>query len=410
MTGRQKRPGILLIGNYPPPFGGVPKHIEDLVPHLAQEGWDVHVLSGGTTGVHRGEYLTVYKDSRSRLVRRGSTVRFLVREVAAGRAGPAIWASRVLPPRVWAAVMTRVSLAAGIIARHDVRVISAYNLLSGVPVGAIAAQMYDVPLVVTNLGEIYSHRREVERQLPLIRRMVTDAAALLAPTEHCARSYGELDLQPAVRVIHHGIDLRRFRPATDMKSLRHRLGLGEKDEVVLYVGRLVREMGLPILLAALPRLLSSRPATRLVVAGAAGDLLSEALRAAAQWPHRVTVATDVSSSNLPGYYAAATLLVVPTLGARACGSLAAAEAMASERPVVASRVGGIPEFVSDGETGILVPPADPDALADAVLMLLADPERRAAMGAAGRERMERLFDTDATNHAFERVFRSVARQ
>ena len=61
------------------------------------------------------------------------------------------------------------------------------------------------------------------------------------------------------------------------------------------------------------------------------------------------------------------------------------EAMAAGRPVVASRAGGIPELVADGRTGLLVEPGDPLALADALLTLLADPERARAMGAAGRK-------------------------
>jgi glycosyltransferase involved in cell wall biosynthesis len=314
----------------------------------------------------------------------------------------------MLPKRVWAAILTRVSLGARIVSAHDIRVISAYNLLGGMPVGAVLAQMFHLPLVVTNLGEIYSHRAEVDRQLPLIRRVVKEAAALLAPTEHCARSYRELGLDPLVEVIHHGIDIRRFSPFASSDGLRSRLALGPADEILLYVGRLVRDMGLETLIAALPRLLSSRPAVRVVIAGGAGELLSEARQAAARTPGRVVVIPDLAPDDLPALYCAASVQVVPTRGARACGSLAAAEAMACARPVVASGVGGIPEFVTDGDTGILIRPDDPDELSRAVLELLDDPVRRAVMGASGRARVERLFDTDVTNRAFEAVFRRVA--
>jgi glycosyltransferase involved in cell wall biosynthesis len=122
----------------------------------------------------------------------------------------------------------------------------------------------------------------------------------------------------------------------------------------------------------------------------------------------VSVAVDVPLHELPAYYAAASVVAAPTRGIRACGSLAAAEAMATARPVVASNVGGVPEFVVDGETGLLVPPETPDRLAAALIELLSDPTRRATFGAAGRRRVKALFDTDATNRAFERVFRDVA--
>src|SRR5437867_2832708 len=148
-------PGILLIGNYPPPFGGVPKHLEELVPYLVRCGWEVHVLSAGTSGIEPGDGFTVYKDPRPAFTRRLATARFLARSAFAGRGGPALAASRRLPLSLWPAIMTRVSLAAKIIEQANIRVISAYNLVTGAPVGAIASEMYRIPLVVTNLGEIY---------------------------------------------------------------------------------------------------------------------------------------------------------------------------------------------------------------------------------------------------------------
>ena len=92
-------------------------------------------------------------------------------------------------------------------------------------------------------------------------------------------------------------------------------------------------------------------------------------------------------------YAAADLVVAPTAGDRACSSLAAAEALATGRPVVASAVGGISELVHDGETGALVPPGNPLALAESVLRLAADAECRRALGARGRRWIEAEWDT-----------------
>jgi glycosyltransferase involved in cell wall biosynthesis len=81
--------------------------------------------------------------------------------------------------------------------------------------------------------------------------------------------------------------------------------------------------------------------------------------------------------------------------------------MATGRPVVAARVGGIPEFVIADTTGILIPPGDPGALAKAVLDLAGDQDRRAAMAAAGRRHVREAFDRMNTNRAFEAVFRAA---
>jgi glycosyltransferase involved in cell wall biosynthesis len=85
------------------------------------------------------------------------------------------------------------------------------------------------------------------------------------------------------------------------------------------------------------------------------------------------------------------------------------EAMASGLPIVASRVGGIPEVVEDGVTGILVPPADSAALSEALLRLLKDPERRKKMGRNGRERVIKLFSWDKTIEATLNVYQDVLR-
>jgi alpha-maltose-1-phosphate synthase len=84
------------------------------------------------------------------------------------------------------------------------------------------------------------------------------------------------------------------------------------------------------------------------------------------------------------------------------------EAMACGTAVVASRVGGIPEVVLQGETGLLVPPADPGALADAVNELVADPDRAAAMGETGRRRAVERFSWRAIAEQTLELYRSVA--
>jgi glycosyltransferase involved in cell wall biosynthesis len=402
------RPGILLIGNYPPPFGGVPKHLEDLVPCLVRRGWDVHILSAGTSGVERGDGFTVYKDPRPAFSRRLATARFLVRSGFAGRAGPALAASRRLPLSLWPAIMTRVSLAARIIEQADIRVISAYNLVTGAPVGTIIAEMYRLPLVVTNLGEIYSHRALIDRQLPMVRHVIRVATALTSLTRHCADSYRELGLAPEVRVMHYGIDRQRLVRAEGGEAVRARLGIPSDAHVVLYVGRWVRDMGLQVLLDGLPTLLAGSQSIHVLIAGAEGELRSAVDTVVAHWRGRVAAAMNVPEEELGDFYAAATVVVAPTLGARACGSLASAEAMAAGKPVVASRVGGIPEYVHEGVTGLLVPPGDPAALTQAVLDLLGDPARLCEFGRRGRERVAELFDAERTNARLEQLFREVA--
>jgi starch synthase len=110
----------------------------------------------------------------------------------------------------------------------------------------------------------------------------------------------------------------------------------------------------------------------------------------AQWHERVVFWGHVAHADLPAHYRRAAVCVVPSRWDNSPNTVY--EAMGCGTPVVASRVGGIPELVVDGETGLLVPPDDPAALAEAVTTLLADPDRRARMGCTARQQALARFE------------------
>jgi glycosyltransferase involved in cell wall biosynthesis len=120
----------------------------------------------------------------------------------------------------------------------------------------------------------------------------------------------------------------------------------------------------------------------------------------------VTFLGWVPNTELPPYYRAAAVSVIPSL--EEGFGIPAAEAMGCEVPVVASDAGGLPEVVEDGITGLVVPRGDSTALARAIGSLLADPDRRRAMGQAGRARALRLFDWDRSAEQFEQLYLEVA--
>ena len=189
------------------------------------------------------------------------------------------------------------------------------------------------------------------------------------------------------RVVYNGIDVARFAPQpTDdpaIRRLRARL-TGDRDcPVLLQVGRLVRWKGGEYTIAALAQLRAELAPT-LVLAGD-GPYRADLERQARElgvadrvvflgpWPHEA----------MPELYAAVDLVVGSSFVNETFG-ISLCEALACERPVVASDFGGFREVVRDGETGLLVPPQDPAALAVALDALLVDPARRRALALAGR--------------------------
>jgi glycosyltransferase involved in cell wall biosynthesis len=198
-------------------------------------------------------------------------------------------------------------------------------------------------------------------------------------------------------VVPNGIDLERFAPPSPAtrRATRASLGVPLDPFLVGVVARLEPEKGHRHLLAAWPAIAEAVPEAWLVLAGTGS--LAASLRAQAQalpdgMARRILFAGD--QTDVPALTAALDMAVLPSL--REAQGIALLEAMASGVPVVATAVGGIPESVRHGREGFLVAPADPAALATAILRLARDEATRARFGASGRGRVEERFGLDAS--------------
>ncbi|MFN8123592.1 MAG: glycosyltransferase [Thermoleophilia bacterium] len=213
-----------------------------------------------------------------------------------------------------------------------------------------------------------------------------DAALVVACTHDVARSLEDAGSRP--RLLPHGVDLDRFRPQAPP---------GGPQLAALAVGRFVEKKGFVHAIRALA--LTQRPVRlRLVGDGPLLGILREAADAAGV-ADRVTFAGRRTHDSLAAEYAAADVVVVPSVvdasGDRDGLPNVVLEAMASGRPVVAADVAAIASAVAHGATGVLVPPADPAAIAWALDELHDDPAARRRMGAAARAVAEERYDLDA---------------
>jgi glycosyltransferase involved in cell wall biosynthesis len=186
-------------------------------------------------------------------------------------------------------------------------------------------------------------------------------------------------------------------------------GPGASDGVpspgfVLSLGQLDSRKGHRVMIAAWPAVRRAHPEARLLLVGdgpCRRDLEAQA-RALG-----VEASVTFAGFRTPAhpFVAASRLLVQPSLTEGMPNAVL--EAMAAGRPVVASRTGGVPELVVPEETGLLVAPGDPDALAAAIVRVLSDPDAAARMGAAGAARARTLFSIEAVRRAIEDVYAAV---
>jgi glycosyltransferase involved in cell wall biosynthesis len=226
---------------------------------------------------------------------------------------------------------------------------------------------------------------------PYVRFLYNHAVdAVIAISEGVRRALVRVGVrEDRIRVVPSGIDPEALVAAPGARAaVRAEWGLAPEDVAVVVVGALERRKGHAVLLAAARRLVFEAPRLRYVFCGAGGE--ADGLMAAAA-PLDGAVRFAGFRRDVAACLAAADLVALPSL-AEGLG-VAALEAMAAGRAVVASRVGGLAEVVAGGVTGLLVPPSDPEALAQALLRLAREPELRARLGAAGRERVRAGYTT-----------------
>jgi phosphatidylinositol alpha-1,6-mannosyltransferase len=178
--------------------------------------------------------------------------------------------------------------------------------------------------------------------------------------------------------------------------------------VILTVARLVRRKGIKYLIEAMPRVLRSLPDTVLLVVGDGPEKprLEEEARILGL-ASRVSFLGKVPEQKLIAFYQASDVFVLPAIVDSEMNTeglgVVLLEAMSMGKPVVASGVGGIPEAVVNGETGLLVKPQDPNDLADAIIRLLGNSELSRKMGDNGRQRVKEVFDWDIVAASFSEV-------
>ncbi len=187
-----------------------------------------------------------------------------------------------------------------------------------------------------------------------------------------------------IALIPDGIEIPPQLPDAAVKAeVRARCGMGQGDFVVGHLGAFTQEKGQDVALEAFALLTARLPRARLLLGGDGPTRTSPALAALlTRVADRVHLCGDIE--DLDEFYPALDLFIMPSR-AEGLGS-AALHAMAYGLPVIASRVGGLPEIVAEGENGWLVPPEAPQALADVIVAAAADRERLRQLGEKGRER------------------------
>jgi rhamnosyl/mannosyltransferase len=274
-------------------------------------------------------------------------------------------------------------------------------LLSGSPGPSVLTYHSDI-VRQRFLGAAY--RPLLRRVLDRVDRIIVGSPPMIANSEILA-PYAE-----KCRVIPFGIETERFEPTAAVLARAAELRGEHRRPVVLFVGRLIYYKGADVLVRAMADVDAD-----LVMIGS-GPLRSELEATAAQLgiAERVTIVPPVDDAELAAWYRAAEVFCLPSVARSEAYGLVQLEAHASGTPVVSTDLPtGVPWVNVDGETGLVVPPADSPALAAALRTLLSDATLRARLGAHARERALTTFGTrtmvDSTLAVYDEVLRNAGR-
>ncbi len=207
--------------------------------------------------------------------------------------------------------------------------------------------------------------------------------------------------------VYNGIDLERFRPRSSARqSARNRLACGRDTVVYMTVGRLVPVKGYDDLLQAFRTVVERVPQSKLFIIGE-GERRARLERQACTLGLEEAVEFLGWREDVDDLLDACDVFVLSSLNEGL--GLVVVEAMAKKLPVVATRVGGVPEVVVEGRTGVLVKPSSPNDMAEAMVELGSSPELRSAFGSAGRRRAEKYFSIESTVRSTEAIYVSLSR-
>ena len=257
------------------------------------------------------------------------------------------------------------------------------------------------------VSTVHSSRVRSAEDREQLRRLTPHMDQLIAVSRSIERKIvDERRNTTRVRMIYNGVDLERYDHQEPCCTLRDDYGMEPGSQIVGVVARLDPEKGHPTLLEAWPAVLRAVPDAYLLIVGEGArreDLERQAreLRIA----HRVVFTGR--RDDVPAVTAALDVAVLPSY--REAQGLTILEAMALSRPVVASNVGGIPEMIEHGVTGLLVPPHDPAALAAAIVRLLNDHSFADTLGRAGHDLVHDRFCIELMVKAVEEIYDEGAR-
>jgi glycosyltransferase involved in cell wall biosynthesis len=286
-----------------------------------------------------------------------------------------------------------------VVAKNKIDLIHAHFAYPEGLVGLLAKKRTGKPLVVTCHGQDILTEPSVgyglrlsKRADALINKVLNSADAVITASQAAFDEVRKImNDDRKAHLIPNAVDIQRFNPRLNGSAIRRRLGIREESIVVFALRYHKPKYGLEYLIRAVPFVSSEREDVVFVVGGD-GPLKPYHMRLASSLnvKQKVIFTGEIPRDDVPYYYAMSDIVVVPSL--QEAFGLVVSEAMACGKPVIGTKVGGIPEQIIDGYNGLLIEPKNPVQIAEKIMWLIDNPKEARRMGENGRKIVEEKFD------------------
>jgi glycosyltransferase involved in cell wall biosynthesis len=370
---------------YPPWIGGAETYVSSLARSLDARGHDITVYCSDRP-LHAGES----KEKGIRLVRMHTPAAFY--------GTPLVF----FPPKFLAEKydIIHANFPSPYLAAISAWIAKAHNS------PAVLTWHNDLPPVTRMAGVLVKIHESLvaPTYLDFYKRIIATTSAYGKKSRILGRYSGK------IAVINNGVDTSVFNPRNNGDLVRRQFSIAQSDKVVLFVGALTKwhaYKGVDVLIKAFKATFESCRDAKLLIVGE-GNLTNyyKSLVEELGLSKNVIFAGKVTDADLPSYYAACDFTVLPSRDASEGFGLVLLEAMATGKPVIGSRVGGIVDVITEKETGLFVEPGREDQLASAMEYLIKDDSRRLAMGDAAR-RFAEMHDWSSVAQRVEALYSEI---
>ncbi|MFZ2198491.1 MAG: glycosyltransferase family 4 protein [Thermodesulfovibrionales bacterium] len=274
-------------------------------------------------------------------------------------------------------------------------------------IARIAGKLGGAKIVVWSIHGFASHegqgrlKRNFFRLIEKFLDMFTDHYIAVSHALVLEGVEGKILKPEKVTVIHNGLDIEAYRKPFDVEAKRKEFGVDDACHIIGTITRMETQKAVHDFISAISIVIPEFPALKVLIAGS-GPLEDEIKEMVARLGLEGNIKLLGWRNDAPEVIAALDIFCQSSLW-EGC-PMVLLEAMASEKPIIATDVGGVREIVEDKVTGILVPPADPGALAGAISHLLREKDMASDMGRSGRERVEQCFTVGLMLQRYERLY------